>query len=629
MIKQLRIFPSALTMVPGEQITFLVKGIDSGDKPVQLLNSQVKFQVSATNLNVDTEGVVTSTGFGNGYVTAKIDTVTFTIPYSSTGADTTIIVEDFRDSYFWNYDVTNTDPDDIFFALSNDAVIPNPPAFRIKFNAPANSNAILKTTLPISSRPDTIRMKAYGDGCGHSVKLFFTDKDGQEFYINATSTITWNNEWRDVVFRLVNASPVSSGTVDFPITITKVQFTAGTTNLVGGKAIDTIYVDNISVHYSNRAVAPTVLYDFNSGINGWLQPYGVGSGQTVGISTSSSLVYSTEHPYEGSGCGKWTFIDDAASAANWNIRIARTTSAELADMLRGSYIGAWVWANGNLKITMRTVIRGGTTGLCRGPAFPVNHFGWKLIGVRLNQNLFTTYITSGSIVDAGNKFNGFHVEGNNSELDGKTVTLYIDKMVTSALTVPSGFLDFGATVDSSTKDVTINWGVNSEISISRYEIERSADGISFTKIGNVNAVGNIDTTKRYTFTDPAQNLKSAKYRIVQITNDGAMEYSPAINVTITGIGENIISPFSYSLEQNFPNPFNPTTRITFSLAKKENTTLKIYDVLGREVDTLLNNELEAGNYSVEWNSKNKSSGVYFYRLHTDKFSSAKKMILMQ
>ncbi|MBW7888084.1 MAG: T9SS type A sorting domain-containing protein [Bacteroidetes bacterium] len=278
---------------------------------------------------------------------------------------------------------------------------------------------------------------------------------------------------------------------------------------------------------------------------------------------------------------------------------------------------------------MRTVIRGGATGICQGPAFPVNHYGWKLIGVRLNENLFSPYLTSGKIVDTGNKFNGFHVEGNNSDLDGKTVVLYIDKMVTSALTVPTGFLDYGAKVDSLSKDVTLNWGVNSEISISRYEIERSTDGTTYSLIGSVTAAGNSDTTKRYSFTNPSQNLQSVKYRIVQITNDGAKEYSPVITVLLTGIGNAIVTPFTYSLEQNFPNPFNPTTTISFSLAITEKATLKIFDILGREVTTLVNNELGAGAHIIEWNSSNVSSGVYFYRLETSNYVNTKKMVVMK
>ncbi len=88
-------------------------------------------------------------------------------------------------------------------------------------------------------------------------------------------------------------------------------------------------------------------------------------------------------------------------------------------------------------------------------------------------------------------------------------------------------------------------------------------------------------------------------------------------------------PHEYSLAQNYPNPFNPTTKIKFGLPENTFTKLIIYDVLGREVKTLLNNELSAGYHEVEFNSSNLSSGIYFYSLQVKEFTSTKKMILMK
>ncbi|MBI2427424.1 MAG: phosphodiester glycosidase family protein [Ignavibacteriales bacterium] len=627
-IKQLRVVPSVLTMVPGERLTLIVRGIDSGDKTATLQNEQVQYIVNATNLNVDAQGVVTSTGFGGGTLTVTLDTVTQVIKYSSTGADTTILADTFEDLHFRTWDVTGTDPDDIFFELSNDAVVLNPPAFRIRFNAPASSNAIVNTNLPVPSRPDTIRIRVYGDGGRHLAKLFFRDKDDQQFSIASTDTIKWNNTWNDVVFRLVNATPVSGGTVDFPIAIEKIQFTVGNANLVGGRSVDTIYIDDIRVHYSNRTVAAQVLVDFNAGITGWLTPQQSNAAQLVGINIASSkLEASTEHPYEGTGSGKWTFVDDAASTADWNVRIPRGTTSEVGSMLRGSYIGAWIWADGRMDITLRTVIRDGNGQICSGPAFPVNHVGWKLIGTRLDENLFTPYLTSGKITDANNRFNGFRVQGLHADVNGKTKVFFVDKMVTSALTVPSGYIDFGATFDSSGNQVKVSWGVNSEISINRYEVERSPDGVLFEKVGTVGAVGNADTTQRYAYFDNIGSLQSAKYRIRQITNDGAQETTPIINFSLTGIGDDHFSPWTFELKQNYPNPFNPVTTIQFQIPYTSQTALKVYDILGREIATIINQELNAGTHRIEWDSSLVSSGVYFYRLTAGNYVSTKKMVV--
>jgi hypothetical protein len=96
---------------------------------------------------------------------------------------------------------------------------------------------------------------------------------------------------------------------------------------------------------------------------------------------------------------------------------------------------------------------------------------------------------------------------------------------------------------------------------------------------------------------------------------------------VTPIG-NVI-PKVYSLSQNFPNPFNPVTKINFTLPKQGFVTLKIYDVLGREVRTLVNEVKSAGSYAVDFNASEYSSGVYFYRLESNGFTDIKRMVLIK
>ena len=88
-------------------------------------------------------------------------------------------------------------------------------------------------------------------------------------------------------------------------------------------------------------------------------------------------------------------------------------------------------------------------------------------------------------------------------------------------------------------------------------------------------------------------------------------------------------PESFILEQNYPNPFNPSTTISFSIPVEGNVSLKIFNVIGQEVDELVNENLSAGSYSYLWNAENQSSGVYFYKLITDSYSEMKKMILLK
>jgi len=97
----------------------------------------------------------------------------------------------------------------------------------------------------------------------------------------------------------------------------------------------------------------------------------------------------------------------------------------------------------------------------------------------------------------------------------------------------------------------------------------------------------------------------------------------SINYSDSGI------PMEYKLSQNYPNPFNPTTVINFSLRKAGNVYLAVYDALGREVKTLVNERMGAGNYKADWNATNYSSGIYFYRLRSGDFIQIKKMLLLK
>ena len=93
--------------------------------------------------------------------------------------------------------------------------------------------------------------------------------------------------------------------------------------------------------------------------------------------------------------------------------------------------------------------------------------------------------------------------------------------------------------------------------------------------------------------------------------------------------QNIELPNNFILEQNYPNPFNPATTIQYQIPKLLHVTLKIYDILGRELATVVNEEQTIGKYEVEFNGSNYVSGIYFYQLQAGNYSSVKKMILIK
>jgi len=91
----------------------------------------------------------------------------------------------------------------------------------------------------------------------------------------------------------------------------------------------------------------------------------------------------------------------------------------------------------------------------------------------------------------------------------------------------------------------------------------------------------------------------------------------------------ISTPYEFSLMQNYPNPFNPATTINYTLAATGKVELKVYDIVGREVMTLVNDVQDAGSHSVFFNAVNLSSGIYFYRINSGSFQDVKKMVLVK
>jgi hypothetical protein len=172
------------------------------------------------------------------------------------------------------------------------------------------------------------------------------------------------------------------------------------------------------------------------------------------------------------------------------------------------------------------------------------------------------------------------------------------------------------------KSVKLNWQTETEVNNYGFEIERSVAKNSWEKIGFVNGSGNSNSQKKYSFTD--ENVLSEKYsyRLKQVDNDGQFEYSKTIEVSL-------IKPAQFSLEQNYPNPFNPNTTIKFSIPEASNVKVVVFNLLGEEIKTLLNEQKESGTHSVIFNATNLNSGVYLYKIEAGSFIQTRKMTLVK
>lgn len=177
---------------------------------------------------------------------------------------------------------------------------------------------------------------------------------------------------------------------------------------------------------------------------------------------------------------------------------------------------------------------------------------------------------------------------------------------------------------SAVKDntVTLNWTTASEKNNARFLVERMAEGV-WTNIGIVAGNGTTGNPNSYTFIDKNLNSGIYNYRLKQVDYNGNFEYLNLSNAVAIGV------PNKFSLAQNYPNPFNPTTTILFGVPNDGLVTMKIYDINGKEVKTLVNEPKTAGYYTTVFNASGLSSGVYFYKLTSGNFVIAKKMVIMK
>jgi len=198
--------------------------------------------------------------------------------------------------------------------------------------------------------------------------------------------------------------------------------------------------------------------------------------------------------------------------------------------------------------------------------------------------------------------------------------------------VPIKLSYFSGALNVSGNRVDLEWGTESEINNFGFEVEKKlVQAPAFDLVANSFVAGHGTTleTQHYVFSDTLISSGTWYYRLVQIDLDGTRHHCGAIQIAVVTSVLDDVQPQRFVLLQNHPNPFNPTTDIQFSIASRHLTILKLYDVLGREVSTLVNEVKEPGTYNVQFDGSNLASGVYLYRLTAGDFVATRKVILMK
>lgn len=322
----------------------------------------------------------------------------------------------------------------------------------------------------------------------------------------------------------------------------------------------------------------------STGLNGFY--ISTDDGQTFGASTNSTNVWeilqtSTNDLYTASTSSPYPFDKSTDGGLTW------TSMSNLSSAKRGATLDLIenIYVSGN----------GGVYKSTDGGATFINH------NLTFSSNEMLTFENKILVCATGTTNGG--------------VWIFTDSTI-----VPVELVQFSATSNNSS--VELNWKTTTEINNSGFEIQRATEDLNFASIGFIPGFGTSTESHSYSFID--NNIKSGKYsyRLKQIDLDGSHKYSEIVDVEL-------IQPIQFKLEQNYPNPFNPSTKINYQIPISGFVNLKVYDVLGTEIATLVNEEKPAGGFDIEFNAAGLPSGIYFYNLSTSSFSQTNKMVLLK
>ncbi|CAN5558600.1 hypothetical protein BH10BAC5_BH10BAC5_21110 [soil metagenome] len=249
---------------------------------------------------------------------------------------------------------------------------------------------------------------------------------------------------------------------------------------------------------------------------------------------------------------------------------------------------------------------------------------WLVLNPSASANITIDPVASGFLT-AGRFDNMRNCPSANATNFGAGSLLSDDSQTSNITSLPVELASFTGSVLRN--NVTLNWSTSNEINNKGFSVERAvsnATELSWKEVKFVNGNGTVSILSNYSLEDRNLVTSKYKYRLKQIDFNGNYKYYDLQNEIIVGI------PTKFELSQNYPNPFNPTTKINFALPLDSKVVLKIYDMTGREISSLINNELKsAGYYSIDFNAGAFASGVYFYSIQTDKDIASKKMLLVK
>jgi len=388
-------------------------------------------------------------------------------------------------------------------------------------------------------------------------------------------------------------------------------------------------------------------------------------------------------PYNAGKSNDWFQSNIYDHPIPWINEIRRFATFYYCATRTGAFISIdggknWTGRNSGLLNTNinKLEIKGGLTfAATNGGVYKSENNGliWVPSNSGIQDSIITSFALNSSYIFAGTKSKGVYTSSNNggnwiiTGLTNKKINslftfgnyifagtnsgVYSTTNNGNAWSMPSltdtsiySFTQSGSTIIAASKNTGIYTSSNNGLNWSSYNT-----GMTTSKVNDILAYGNVlyaatqdkglfkDSVGVWRATNKNSGIFSKNITALEVgdsskifigDNFGNIYYGPLSSIVNINKENNII-PEKYELSQNYPNPFNPTTKINFLIPKDCFASIKIYDILGKEVTTLVNQKLTPGIYSVDWNASQYPSGVYFYRLQSGDFVDVKKMLMIK
>ncbi len=333
--------------------------------------------------------------------------------------------------------------------------------------------------------------------------------------------------------------------------------------------------------------------------------------------------------YFDADIAQWTIVGPLG-LTNWSWQSSNSAAGTAAGELRFSWTPSFVGdsyimspvissAGQSLSVNFNHYVDYFGAGLTVGCAYTVDGgTTWTTIWDVVNPpgNVGPELVQLASVPGDANLQLGFFYSGDSFQID----FWYVDDVMVCYI-VPVELETF--LVKPVDDKVNLTWTTATELNNSGFTIERRNENINeWFEVAFVKGKGTTTERNTYTYTDRELQVGTYFYRLKQVDFDGTFTYSPEVEVSL-------MIPDDFTLFQNYPNPFNPSTKIKFAIPVKTSLQLNVYNMLGEKVAEVFSGTLEGGFHEFVFDAANLSSGVYVYRIESDKFTDSKKMSILK